>query len=265
MSVPIYLVSSFCSSGTDGNPGAVCLLEPGSDDPEWMQAVAREMNASETSFVSRRSDGRFSIRWFSPRAEVPLCGHGTLASAHVLYDERVVGGDRIELVATGKELVAVRAAAGGIELDLPAIDCGEAPVPDWFERAVGAAPVRFLAGPGKYLAELASEVEVRGLNPDFRLLRQVADRGVIVTSRSDREPYDIVSRYFAAYVGVDEDPVTGSAHCCLGPYWAPRLGKSSFLAYQASPRGGRMSVRLAGNRVALTGAARTVLSGTLRL
>ncbi len=260
----IYVVNSFCISGTDGNPAAVCMLPDGGDDPVWMQLVARQLNLSETAFVRPQTANRFSIRCFSPAAEVPLCGHATMAAAHALYEDGLVGDGAVTFEARSGALAASRTNEG-IGLDLPAIECKPAPVPPWFAAAFGIMPVEFRAGPAKYLAELSHDSEVRDLAPDFGLLRKVADRGVIVTSRSVHSSYDVVSRYFAAYVGVDEDPVTGSAHCCLGPYWAPLLGKSDILAFQASPRGGRIRVRLNGDRVLLSGATRTVLAGELRL
>ncbi len=262
--VRIYVVNSFCISGTDGNPAAVCVLPAGEDDVAWMQLVARQMNLSETAFVRPQSANRFSIRWFSPTVEVPLCGHATMAAAHAVYEDGLAKDGPVTFEAMSGPLAASR-TDDGIGLVFPAVRCEPAPVPPWFPTAFGISPVRFLAGPGKYLAEVSNDSEVRDLAPNFGLLREVADRGVIVTSRCGDGSYDVVSRYFAAYVGVDEDPVTGSAHCCLGPYWSPLLGQSEFLAFQASPRGGRVRVRLSGDRVLLSGATRTVLAGVLRI
>lgn len=261
-SQPVFHVNAFCTTADDGNPAGVCLLAAAADAP-WMQDVARRMNLSETAFVTPSGESRFAIRWFTPRTEMPLCGHATLASAHVLFTLDPTRPPRIEFVSATGLLAAERGDDGGIALDFPAVECEPADVPDWFERAFGIRPSNFLSGPAKYLAELPSDDAVRALTPDFALLRKAADRGVIVTSRASSGDYDIVSRYFAAYVGVDEDPVTGSAHCCLGPYWSARLGKSELRAFQASPRGGALRVRVrADRRITLIGAARTVQTRT---
>ena len=262
MSTSIYVVNAFCITGDDGNPAGVCLLPDGDADAAWMQRVARQMNLPETAFVRRRDANRYAIRWFSPAKEIPLCGHATLASTHVLYEQGLVDDGPIEFIGATGPLIATKSHPG-IELDFPAIPCAGATVPDWFEPAFGMTPVRFLAGRGKYLAEVSSAQEVLGLAPNFDVLRRSGDRGVIVTSRSADDAYDIVSRYFASYVGVDEDPVTGSAHCCLGPYWSALLDKTRLRAHQASPRGGRLLVRTEGDRVHLAGEARTVLAGRL--
>lgn len=262
MVVPIFHVNTFCVTGYDGNPAAVCLLTGGEDNPRWMQTIACQMNLSETAFVRQLNQEHFAIRWFSPLKEIPLCGHATLASAHVLFSQKLVRGDRIEFSANGIMLTALQVDSG-IELNFPPILCETAPAPRWFAPAFSVKPVEFLRGPGKYLAVLSSAEAVRKLSPDFDLLRTVADRGVIVSSRAGYGAYDIVSRYFAAYVGVDEVPVTGSAHCALGPYWGPRLSKTNLRAYQASPRGGQLLVRTEEHRVFLTGIAQIVLQGNL--
>jgi PhzF family phenazine biosynthesis protein len=257
----IYHVNAFCDTDLGGNPAAVCLLEC-DRPPTWMQAVAAQMNLSETGFVRPTPDGAFSLRWFSPKIEVPLCGHVTLAAAHVLWNTIHVEGQPLEFQTASGRLYAHRRARG-ISIDLPSNLCLDASLPSWLSEALGIVPVRMLSGTRKYLVELASEEQVRNLQVDFERLRRAADGGVIVTARSDDRRYDIVSRYFAGYIGVDEDPVTGSAHCCLVPYWSERLGRSVIRARQLSVRGGELTGQAEGDRVHLWGMARTVLRGQL--
>jgi PhzF family phenazine biosynthesis protein len=267
MSVRISQVDAFTDRPFAGNPAAVCVLgEPG--DEAWMQNVAAEMNLSETAFAHRLGGGAtFNLRWFTPKSEVDLCGHATLATAHILWEERHLAAGEPALFETRSGLLTAKQGPDGIELDFPSdpvrnsvtsrTELGE------LEEALGA-PVRFAGRNGvDLLVELDSEDRVRKLRPDIRRLEQWPVRGVIATSRSSAKDYDLVSRFFAPRVGVDEDPVCGSAHCCLGPYWAEKLDRSSLVAHQVSCRGGVVRIRVQGDRVALIGHAVTVLRGEL--
>jgi PhzF family phenazine biosynthesis protein len=238
-----------------------------------MRAVAREMNLSETAFVSPRDGagrpaaGEFDLRWFTPAVEVALCGHATLASAHVLWETGRVPPDRVIRFHTRSGVLTARRGeereGGWIELDFPAKPPVAAEAPAALVDALGTAPVWVGQNRMDYLLELESEEAVRKVDPDFRLLKSLPVRGVIVTARSRSPEFDFVSRFFAPGAGIDEDPVTGSAHCCLGPYWQGRLGKPDFLARQVSARGGVVRVGCRGQRVLLGGQAVTVLKGEL--
>jgi PhzF family phenazine biosynthesis protein len=227
----------------------------------WLQAVAQEMNLSETAFLLRRDDG-FGLRWFTPLVEVDLCGHATLASSHFLWEQQHLKPRDVARFHTRSGLLTATQRAPWIELDFPAIATVTAAAPAGMAAALGGTPVAIGRSAFDYVVELGSEAEVRALEPDFRALRVVNARGVIVTAPASK-PYDFISRFFGPAVGIDEDPVTGSAHCVLGPYWQQRLGKSSFLAYQASARGGVVQVEVAGDRVRLGGQAITVTRGEL--
>jgi len=254
-------IDAFTDQPFRGNPAAVCLLD-GERDSQWMQHVAAEMNLSETAFLLRRDDG-WSLRWFTPAAEVDLCGHATLASAHALWGEKLDDSAVLRFHTRSGLLTASRSGEW-IELDFPAKREETVDTPPGLLEALG---VRDAVHVGRnqfdYLVELPSEDDVRALTPDHAALRTLGARGVIVTSRGANGKYDFVSRFFAPGVGIDEDPVTGSAHTCLAPYWSPRLGKNDFVAYQASARGGMLRVRLDGERVKLGGRAVTVLRGEL--
>jgi PhzF family phenazine biosynthesis protein len=260
--IPLFQVDAFSARPFSGNPAAVCLLD-GPAESEWMQSVAAEMNLSETAFVVPHGDA-FGLRWFTPAVEVPLCGHATLASAHILWESGAV--DRaadIEFVTASGTLRA-SLADERIELDFPALatDPPE-PLASELVAAIGATPLeaRRVVDRENVLVELESEDAVRALDPAFDALRK-ARVGVIATARGDGA-YDFVSRYFVPHAGIDEDPVTGSAHCALAPYWAEKLGKTDLSAYQASSRGGELEVCVRGDRVLLRGAAVTVMSGQL--
>jgi len=256
-------VDAFTAEPFAGNPAAVCLL-PAPRDASWMQAVAREMNLSETAFLVRRpADDGFDLRWFTPATEVDLCGHATLASAHMLFeDEHIAPGDTARF-HTKSGLLTARLDAGWIELDFPATAPEPIKAPDGLSEAIGATPVYVGRSRFDLLVEVESEDVVRALQPDFTSIRALPVRGLIVTSRATSPGLDFVSRFFAPAVGVDEDPVTGSAHCCLTPFWASRFGKSEMLARQLSARGGTVRVALSGDRVRLSGQAVTVLRGEL--
>jgi PhzF family phenazine biosynthesis protein len=254
-------VDAFTDEAFAGNPAAVCLLSSVRDEV-WMQQVAREMNLSETAFLVRHADG-FDLRWFTPGVEVDLCGHATLASAHVLWEERHLDAGQTARFHTRSGLLSASRQGGLIWLDFPATPPQPVSRCDDLERAFGA-PFRFLGRTAfDYLVELESEAEVRSVDPDMNLLAGLGSRGVIVTAPSMNGVYDFVSRFFAPGAGIPEDPVTGSAHCGLGPYWAEKLGKKELIGYQASARGGTVRVHLEGDRVQLGGHAVTVLRGEL--
>jgi len=260
MTPPIWQVDAFTGEPFKGNPAAVCVLdEPRSE--AWMQAVALEMNLSETAFLVPR-DGRFLLRWFTPACEVRLCGHATLASAHLLWTEGIVDGSRaIEFETLHSGVLTARSADDRIELDFPARVPVETTPPDGLTEALGLEPLLVARAARDFLVLADSEETVRGLSPDFARLRRVEARGVMVTARSAE--FDFVSRFFAPAAGIDEDPVTGSAHCALCPFWAERLGKLEMIGYQASARGGVVTVALDGDRVKLSGAAVTTMRGEL--
>ena len=261
MPIRIVQVDAFTNRPFAGNPAAVCVLREAPSE-QWMRDVAREMNLSETAFLTPR-DGGYNLRWFTPAVEVDLCGHATLASAHVLWEDGHVPAGQQARFHTRSGLLTADRRGEWIELDFPAKVASPAEAPPDLLRALGVE-ARFV---GKnvfdYLVEVESEETLRAMAPDFTALKKVEVRGVIVTARPAAAEFDFVSRFFAPGSGVDEDPVTGSAHCALGPYWAGRLGKSEFTAYQASARGGVVRVRLNGDRVILGGQAVTVMRGEL--
>jgi PhzF family phenazine biosynthesis protein len=261
MGLEIFQVDAFTDEPFRGNPAAVCIL-PGPRDDAWMQDVAREMNLSETAFLVKRGNG-YGLRWFTPTKEVDLCGHATLASAHVLWEAGFLGGGERASFHTRSGLLTAERRGIEIEMDFPATPESAVEAPAGLAEALGA-PVLY-AGKSRFdlLAQVEGEETVRALKPDLAALGRFPARGIIVTSRAPGRPYDFVSRFFAPGAGVDEDPVTGSAHCCLGPFWGRRLGKQEMLAHQASARGGMVRVRLAGDRVRLAGRAVTVLRGEL--
>lgn len=263
MSQPILVVDAFTDRPFAGNPAAVCLL-PAPADEAWMRDVAREMNLAETAFLHRTGDG-FALRWFTPAVEVDLCGHATLASAHVLFEEgHLAPGDTARFQTRSGTLTAVRRGTG-IELDFPRAAAAAAPTPADLLPGLGIGEARWVGrNQFDYFVELGSEAAVRALAPNFHALRTLGVRGVIVTSLADPgRPYDFVSRFFAPGAGIDEDPVTGSAHCALAPYWGARLGRDAMTGYQASARGGTVHVTCRGDRVLLGGQAVTVLRATL--
>ncbi len=261
MGVRMAQVDAFTDKPFAGNPAAVCLL-PWERPEQWMQDVAREMNLSETAFLVKQADG-YRLRWFTPAVEVDLCGHATLASAHVLWEWGELRPEQQARFHTRSGLLTALRRGDWIELDFPATPERPVEAPMDLLAALGVAPVYVGRSQFDYLVELESERAVRGLRPSFSQLATLGGRGVIVTSRTAGEPYDFISRFFAPGSGIDEDPVTGSAHCCLGPFWAARLGKAELLAYQASARGGVIGVRVQGERVQLGGQAVTVLQGEL--
>src|SRR5437867_2080484 len=257
----IYQVDAFTDRPFAGNPAAVCLL-PAPRGEDWMQDVAREMNLSETAFLHRENDG-WRLRWFTPVVEVALCGHATLASAHVLWETGQLAPTATAHFYTDSGLLTAKRDGSSIELDFPAKIAVPTEAPAGLDEALSVKPLAVCRSAFDYLVEVNAETTLRALKPDFGKLGQLPGRGVIVTSRSDQAQFDFVSRFFAPASGVNEDPVTGSAHCTLGPFWQERLKRSEFRAFQASARGGVLTVRVAGDRVFLGGNAVTVLRGEL--
>lgn len=254
-------VDSFTEAPFSGNPAGVCFL-PVPRDEAWMQQVASEMNLSETAFLLQREDG-FSLRWFTPVAEVDLCGHGTLAAAQALWESGRLEHAEQARFHTRSGLLTAELKRGLIWLDFPGLP--ETPVtpPSGLVEALGIEPLYVGRFASELLVEVGTEEQVRRLSPESAALRALSEEAVVVTSRSASPDYDFVSRCFAPKLGIDEDPVTGSVHCCLGPFWGARLGKNRLTAYQASRRGGVVHVELAGDRVRLGGRAVTVLRGEL--
>lgn len=261
MGIAIYQIDAFTEQAYKGNPAAVCLLQEAGRE-EWMQAVAAEMNLSETAFLFPENDG-YRLRWFTPKKEVKLCGHATLASAHALYEQELIPLNRQIRFYTLSGLLTADYREGLIELDFPATPVVACEPPAGLVEALGVKPVFTGRSDDDYLVEVASEEEVKETVPDFGRLVQTSCRGIIVTALSDSQGYDFVSRFFAPAVGINEDPVTGSAHCRLTPYWQAKLGRSEFTAYQASARGGFLKLTVRGERVRIGGKAITVLRGEL--
>jgi len=255
----IYQVDAFTEKPFKGNPAGVCVLDKQIED-DWMQNVAKEMNLSETAFLLANGDG-YNLRWFTPSAEVDLCGHATLASAHILWEKGYLSKEQEAKFYTKSGLLTATITDGWIQLDFPATPEREADAPAELISAIGVEPIYVGKNIFDYLVEVESEDVVKKLKPDFMRLAKIPMRGVVVTASS--KEYDFVSRFFAPGIGIPEDPVTGSAHCCLGPYWMKKLKKTSFIAYQASERGGVLKVKVAGERVLISGKAVTVMEGQL--
>ena len=293
MKIKLFIVDAFTNKPFRGNPAAVCFLENPKSET-WMQNVAAEMNLSETAFLVKKKDG-FGLRWFTPTVEVDLCGHATLASAHVLWEEKIVsqnkeikfytksglltasfGTDQYPVIARSVTTKQSRSGSprpsgprddmsNWVTLDFPSTPEKPAKAPSNLLKALGLKKVSYI---GKsifdYLVEVDSEKTVRHLKPDFKLLATIPARGVVVTSLATLKGYDFVSRFFGPRSGIDEDPVTGSAHCTLGTYWKKKLNKNNFLAYQASQRGGTVQVSVLNHRTLLAGQAVTVFRGELK-
>ena len=275
MTIPIYQVDAFADQPFTGNPAAVCLLDDTDADASWMQTVASEMNLSETSFVQRTSptnpanenEAHFNLRWFTPAAEVDLCGHATLASAHVLWStDRVDPGDDI-VFHTRSGALTVRRGGDWLDMDFPAQPprTGQVAQPTIaaLSEALGVQPNEVIKTVHDHLVVLDHADMLRAMQPEFAALHKVEGRGVIVTAPAGDHQYDFYSRFFAPKLRVSEDPVTGSTHCVLGPFWAQRLGKRELLAYQASRRGGTLRLNVGRERVHIAGQAIIVLEGAL--
>ncbi|WP_145419086.1 PhzF family phenazine biosynthesis protein [Planctomycetes bacterium K23_9] len=280
-SLPIWQVDAFANAPFTGNPAAVCLL-PQYPSDQWMQNVAAEMNLAETAFVVPTDDAEvFHLRWFTPAIEVDLCGHATIAAAHVLFQQNKVGTDAVIRFQTRSGELACRAVSNPtasldqsssnsgevwIAVDFPvtaSINRVEDSVCAQLQAALGVPAIEVRKTIYDIMVVLRDAASIRSLTPNLHLLAQIDTRGVMVTAPGDIEGVDFVSRFFAPQSGIDEDPVTGSAHCCLAPYWGQRLGKSVLAGYQASPRGGTVYCEVVGDRVKLSGHAVTVMSGQL--
>jgi PhzF family phenazine biosynthesis protein len=261
MPIRIVTVDAFTDVAFAGNPAAVCVLqEPRSE--EWMRNVAREMNLSETAFLLPQEDG-YDLRWLTPSVEVDLCGHATVASAHVLWEDGHLPAGQQARFHTRSGLLTAERCGEWIELDFPVKIATVSEPPAELLPALGVEAVAVAKNVFDYLVEVESEEIVRGMSPDHSTLRKIPVRGVIVTARSSTPGFDFISRFFAPGSGIDEDPVTGSAHTALGPYWGGKLGKSEMTGYQASARGGVVRVRLNGDRIILGGQAVTVMQALL--
>ncbi|AKB82059.1 phenazine biosynthesis protein, PhzF family [Methanosarcina barkeri 3] len=255
----IYQVDAFTEKPFSGNPAGICVLNEKPEE-KLMQNIAREMNLSETAFLVKEGE-KYNLRWFTPNAEVDLCGHATLASAHILWEKGYLRKDIEAKFSTKSGLLTAKMSDGWIELNFPALPEEKTEPSVELLEALGTQATYVGKNKFDYLVEVESEEIVTTMKPDFMKLLKLPTRGVIVTSRA--KEYDFVSRFFAPQIGVLEDPVTGSAHCCLGPYWQKKLNKDEFIASQASKRGGILRVKLAGDRVLIVGKAVTVLEGEL--
>jgi PhzF family phenazine biosynthesis protein len=263
LKIPLYHVDAFADELFGGNPAAVMPLERWLAD-ELLQSIAAENNLSETAFLVAGQDG-YELRWFTPTVEVDLCGHATLASAHVLYEHLGYAGESVRFFTRSGEL-GVSRDGSGITMDFPGQRMVEAPVDEAVSRALGAVPeavVIAAENPTMAVYVFASETDVAALEPDFRALRLASKHAIIATAPGAR--HDFVSRFFGPQLGIDEDPVTGSAHCCLVPYWARRLGRDELNARQISARGGELLCRWCDGRVVMTGRAVTYLQGAVFL
>jgi PhzF family phenazine biosynthesis protein len=261
--VKIYQVDSFADRIFSGNPAGVCILD-GPIDERLMQNIAMEMNVSETAFLYKANDG-YDLRWFTPEEEVDLCGHATLASAHILWETGILDEGCEAVFHSKSGRLTARKDGDMVMLNFPEEPESYTEVSDELKNALGVPFVYTGRNRMDYIVEVENEYTVRNLKPDFQALKKVCTRGVIVTSRSDDPRFDFVSRFFVPGIGIDEDPVTGSAHCCLGPYWGERLGKTVMNAYQASKRGGVLKVGLEGGRVLISGKAVTVFCAELNI
>lgn len=264
MALPLIQIDSFTDEPFAGNPAAVVVLDAPRPDG-WLTAVAAEMNLSETAFIQAQGD-RWSLRWFTPTTEVDLCGHATLAAAHALWTEGLDHREQLDFETRSGTLSATRIDGGWIELDFPAIPIDEGECPAGLLDALGIDEAEATAERGTWaLVQLGDESAVRSVDPDFEALTGVDVHECIVTARGAHAGTDFVSRLFAPAIGIPEDPVTGAAHCVLGPWWAPRLNKTSFNAEQVSARGGRLRVTVEGStdRVRLAGRAVTVFRAEL--
>lgn len=259
----LFIVDAFTAEPFQGNPAAVCLLKPDAS-AQWMQALAEEMNLSETAFIQTRTDG-YHLRWFTPRYEVDLCGHATLASAHVLWQNNIAAAKQPIRFHTRSGLLTASKEKETIKLDFPATPVqAQAPMPK-LAAALGCEVLEYGQTRFDLFARVDSAQTLRDLTPDFQALLEIKTRGLMVTSPSDLSEYDFLSRFFAPSAGINEDPVTGSAHCALATYWSTRLGKKHLRGFQASRRGGCVDMKLHDDRVELGGRAVTVMAGELQI
>lgn len=266
MKLPIFTVDAFTNEPFKGNPAAVCLLTE--DIPtSLMQSIAFELNLAETAFVLKEKDSdAYSLRWMTPNSEVDLCGHATLATSHIMWQEGICKKDETINFNTRSGLLTAKYISGKITLDFPSIPQKKIEYSPELIDAIGGAKPKYVGmTKWNYLIELESEDDIINLKPNFDIMLTLPGWGTIITAKAEEKRYDFVSRFFAPEKGIQEDPVTGSAHCALGPYWQGRLGKDSFIAYQASERGGTLGIKINGDRVMLSGEAVTVISGEIEV
>jgi len=261
MKIPIFQVDAFSEKPFSGNPAAVCLLGEEKDD-NWLLSMAAEMNLSETAYLWKLKNG-YQLRWFTPTTEVDLCGHATLASAHILWETGRLGIDNLAEFSTLSGVLRAERKGDWMELNFPAEPEQFANIPPELSQALKILPEYYGKNRMDGLVLLKSEEEVLNLQPDFETLSKIEVRGIIATAPSSSKDFDFVSRFFAPRFGIEEDPVTGSAHCCLGPFWGKRLQKKELIARQLSSRGGIVRMTLEENRVVLAGKAVTVFNGEL--
>jgi PhzF family phenazine biosynthesis protein len=263
MAITLYQVDAFTSEPFKGNPAAVCLLERPAK-VRWMKGVAREMNLSETAFIFPVRDG-WRLRWFTPKKEVDLCGHATLAAAKVLFERNPNLRIKPLLFKTLSGDLLARWVDGAIELDFPAMPYQRFSYGSHIEQALGFNPRDAAFSGNFFLFEAPDEATIRKNTPDIAAIEKLPMPEVIITARSQNPEFDFISRFFAPQLGIPEDPVTGSAHCLLAPFWAEKLGKTEFNAYQASARGGTLHIRLEGERVKIRGSAVIIFKGELQI
>jgi PhzF family phenazine biosynthesis protein len=263
MNTPLYQVDAFTSEAFRGNPAAVVMLSQENPN-KWMQSIAKEMNLSETAFLLHQHDC-FNLRWFTPKMEVTLCGHATLASAHILYTKGYLRENEKALFKTASGMLTARFIDSWIELNFPKLKVIPEVITDEINQALGFKPKQVFRTDVNLLVEMDKPEDVENYKPYFMKLADLPFQGLIITAYGKDNQYDFISRYFAPQAGIDEDPVTGSAHCSLAPYWASKLNKREFIAYQASERGGLLKLSLDHDRVLLKGQAMTIFSGELEV
>ena len=263
MAIQLFQVDAFADKPFSGNPAAVCLMTEDKPD-QWLQNVAAEMNLSETAFVWRLADAEgFRLRWFTPTMEVDLCGHATLATAHSLWQSGWLAEDDQAVFESRSGKLTATKKDDHIYLNFPATPAVDSPLPDDLKAAIDVQPIHTGKSREDFLIVVATADEVRNVNVDFQQMAKAESRGVILTAKSDDAQFDFISRFFGPAVGIDEDPVTGSAHCCLAPFWSKRLGKDELVAFQASQRGGTLKLKVEGERIHIGGTAQTVSKGEL--
>ena len=258
MNILLYQVDSFTSTPFRGNPAGVCILEKPMPD-EWMQAVASEMNLSETAFIQQESDDNYNLRWFTPSQEVSLCGHATLASAHIMHEQGLIDTKQEIVFSTLSGELKATHTGDLIQMNFPARPVSKLSAHDTTLEILNLPYKSAGASDFDYFVELESEEQIINYKPDIEVLKLLPLEGLIITAGSENPTYDFISRYFAPKLGIDEDPVTGSAHCSLAPYWSKILGRTEMKGYQASKRGGEVITRLDGKRVILFGSAVTIM------
>jgi len=263
MNEPIFQVDAFTNQPFRGNPAGVVLLNEEQSD-KWMLSVAREMNLSETAFVIGEKSP-YNLRWCTPEVEVELCGHGTLSAAHILYERNIIEESELIKFSTRSGVLTTSYIDGWIEMDFPSFSSEEIVTSDAVVQALKCEPAAMYSSGENILAVFNNPETIYNLSPDFYLMKQLDAQGVIATSLSDMVEFDFISRYFAPKVGINEDPVTGSSHCSLGPYWGEKLNKNILRAKQVSGRGGELRIRIESSRTVIRGQAVTVISGTIHV